>query len=299
MLVGALLFGAALTGSEDASAYVHVVQPGETLASIAEGAYGQIQFERVLVAANHLDSRGGSPIVPGMRLEIPAPGHRRVVEGDTWASLATELLGGPHRADVLSAANDSSPWLKPPVGAEIVVPYNLSVITTGTESIVTIAYRFLGDMNKAWVLDHYNGLKGRKLGRGDVLLVPLTDLPLTDAGKRAAARALGAQRAEGAGDTRAAQQRVESELPALIADVKSARYIDAVTRANRFFAMGDLTKQQVATIHRQLLVAYVALDATGLATASCTKWREADPRAQLDPVELSPKIMDACQRDTR
>src|SRR5690349_20969756 len=97
----------------DAQAFDYVVAPGDTLASIAERYYGRIQQERLLVAANFLDARRGTPIVPGMRLEVPALGHHKIVHGETWETLATELLGSPSRADVLSGANGSSPWLAP------------------------------------------------------------------------------------------------------------------------------------------------------------------------------------------
>ena len=61
---------------------------------IAETTYGRVEMERVLVAANGLDAGGGIPIVPGMRIEIPALGHRRVGAGETWSGLALELLRG-------------------------------------------------------------------------------------------------------------------------------------------------------------------------------------------------------------
>ncbi|HEY8945680.1 MAG TPA: LysM domain-containing protein, partial [Polyangiaceae bacterium] len=71
----------------EARAFVHIVQTGDTLASIAERYYGKIQFERILVAANLLDLEGGSSIARGMRLEVPALAHRRVQRGDTWDDL--------------------------------------------------------------------------------------------------------------------------------------------------------------------------------------------------------------------
>ena len=43
-------------------------------------------------------------------------------------------------------------------------------------------------------------------------------------------------------------------------------------------------------------LAYTALDAPGLAAASCGIWRDNDPKARLDPVVLSPKIMAACAK---
>jgi hypothetical protein len=285
-----------LGSAAEARAFTHIVRPGETLAAIAETYYGRIHYERILVAANTLDVGGGIPISAGMRLEIPAVGHRRVVEGDTWAALATELLGAPHRADVLAGANGTYPWLPLGIGAEIVIPYNLRIVTSGGDTIVTLAYRYLGDKKKAWTLAHYNGLGNRQLRRGDVLLIPLVDLPLTDAGKRAAERAAEARRSEGQGGAREAQQNVQRELIALIADVRGGRYVDALRRGHAFLDSGPLTQAQLATIHRQLLEAYVALGATGLAAQACKDWRTNDPSALLDPKLLSPKLLAACQR---
>lgn len=292
-LTALLLSGSA---ASDAQAFTYVVQKGDTLASIAEQFYGRIQHEKILVSANALDAHGGTPIVPGMRLEVPAVSHRRVKKGDTWAALATELLGAPHRADVFAIANGTSPWLPPAEGSEIVVPYNLPVVIGGGDTIVTIAFKFMGDMNKAWVLDHYNGLKGKNLTRGDVVLVPLTDLPLSEQGRAAAQSSAGALCSQAAGETRQAQRKVAGELPALIADVKNGRYVDAVTRGSRFLASGALSRPQLATVHRQLLEAYAALDAPGLATAACSQWRANDPGAALDPVLMSPKLIAACER---
>jgi len=121
-----LLTCVALSGQ--ARAFTHVVGEKDTLASIAERYYGRIQYEKLLVAANELDARGGSPIVRGMRLEVPALGHYVIKHGDTWESLAAEWLGSPKRSDVLSMANDSSPWLTPSEGSQIVIPFNLRVL---------------------------------------------------------------------------------------------------------------------------------------------------------------------------
>jgi LysM repeat protein len=285
--------------TSNALAFSYVVQPGDTLASIAERFYGQIQNEKLLVAANALDAEGGSPIVPGMRLEVPALSYHRIRKNETWAGLAQDLLGAERRSIVLSAINDSSPWLTPEEGSQIVVPYNLRVIVKTGEATPALAYRYLGDMNKAWELDHYNNLDGRPLQRGDVVLIPITDLALTKEGRETATDAARVRCSEGAGETRETQLRVRTELPALISDVKSGRYAEAVRRGNRFLASGELSKQTLATVHRQLLEAYVALEAGGLATATCAQWLENDPHARLDPVLLSPKLVAACERGAK
>ncbi len=292
----ALALCAALGFVGEARAFTHIVAEKDTLASVAERYYGRIQFEKLLVAANDLDARGGSPIVRGMRLEVPALGHRLVGSRETWETLAKELLGSPKRADVLAIANGSSPWLTPEEGAEIVVPFNLRVLPSAGDTLVTIAYRFYGDMNRAWVLDHYNALNGRKLQPGDVVLVPLTELPLTEAGKQAARASAGATCAQALGETRLAQRKVAQELPALLSDVRSGRYVDAVARGTRFLASAALSEPQVGLVHRQLLEAYVALDAPGLAKSSCAEWLKRAPEASLSPLELSPKLLRACER---
>jgi LysM repeat protein len=289
----AVLFGCV---ARNATAFIHVVQKNETLAQIAERTYGRIQYEKVLVAANALDAQGGSPIVVGERLEIPALDHYRVGSGDTWQGLAKQLLGDPERGTVLAQANDSQPSIPPADGAEIIVPYNLRYIATQVDTIVTIAQKFTGEKEKAWALDQYNHLKGQPVRRGDVILIPLTSLPLTDAGKAEAAAADTTLRSQAAGSAREAQRKVESEMPVLLGDIRGGRYVEAITRGGKLLALGELTKPQLALIHRQLTEAYAALDAHGLAAAACAAWRDNDPKARLDPVVLSPKIVAACSR---
>lgn len=300
-LASLCLIALAVVGALESEAlgFTHIVQKGDTLAAIAERYYGQIQHEKLLVAANGLEAMGGTPIVPGMRLEVPAVSHRRVKKGDTWAVLAVELLGAAHRADVLSMANGSSPWLTPVEGAEIVVPYNLPVVVSSGDTIISIAQKYLGDPNKAWVLDHYNGFKGRRLHPSDVVLVPLTELALSDNGKRAVLDSTPLLCTQAGGETRQLQRRVQIELPALIADVRGGRYVDAISRGNRFLSSpGQLSTEQTAIVQRQLLEAYAALDAPGLASAACAEWRKLDTSAKLDPVSMSPKLLEACARSS-
>jgi hypothetical protein len=286
----------ALFWPSTARAFIHVVQKTETLAQIAERTYGHIQFEKILVAANALDAQGGSPIVAGQRLEVPALDHHRIAAGETWPELAKQLLGDADRAAVLSDANDATAWIAPAEGAEIVVPYNLRYIASSTDNIVTIAQKFTGEKNKAYMLDRYNHLQGQPVHRADVILIPLTNLPLTDAGKIEALAADASARSQAAGAARDAQRKVDAEMPALLGEVRGGRYVDAVTRGVRMLALGDLAKPELAFIHRQLTEAYAALDAPGLAAASCLAWQKSDPKARLDAVALSPKVLASCAK---
>lgn len=293
------LLGLLTIASSTAHAFPHVVQPGETLAQISERVYGHIEMEKVLVAANGLDAGNGFSISPGMRLEIPAQAHYRVSSGDTWQSLAQALLGDPERADVLSISNDSSPWMPLVEGTELRIPYNLRVIVGPTDSLVSIAQRFMGSKEKAWTLDRYNHLKSEPPKRGQIILVPVVNLKLSERGREEAIAATAFERSEAAGASREVQRRVDSEMPGLLNDVRSGRYVDAVAKGSKMLSSGELSKAQQSLIHRQMLEAYVALDAYGLAATSCRAWRESDPSVDLDGVYLSPKIIDACEIGAR
>src|SRR5688500_6260615 len=85
--------------------FVHVVRPGETLASIAQTYYGDPRRESVLVAENGLTAQGGAAIVVGLRLVVPWVEYHRVVEGETWIQLAQRFYGDGRRAFILIEAN--------------------------------------------------------------------------------------------------------------------------------------------------------------------------------------------------
>lgn len=291
----ALVVTCASTACSDAAAFTHVVSRGETLAQIAITFYGTPRFETALVGANALDAHGGSAIVAGQPLEIPAPSHHRVEQNETWAELARVHLGDARRAETLARANGGVSWIQPAAAQEIEVPAVVAIIAAEGETMPQLAQRYLGDLNKAWVLDGYNGRKGeQRLMRGDVILVPLLDVALTEEGKKAARVAAERIRSEGSSRGYEAQRKAETDIPPLLADVRAGRYVDAVSKGNRLLGFGDLTKPQLATIQRALVDAYVALDAHGLASGACAAWRANAVDQHLDPRTVSPKIRVAC-----
>ena len=154
------------------------------------------------------------------------------------------------------------------------VPPCVSVIAGDNDSDMTIAGRYLGDVNKAWIVDAYNFRKTGPFRRGEVVLVALPDLTLTVRGKAEARDALDRERTEGQGKARR-QRHADSELPALLADVRRAVRRRRGAREPRR-SRRELTRPQLATIHRALLDAYVALDALGLAAGACAAWRAND-----------------------
>lgn len=285
----------ALAPHSEASAFSYVVAPGETLAQVSTTFYGTSKNETVLVGANALDARGGSAIVPGEPLEIPAPSYHRVAKEVAWAELARVYLGDARRADTLARANGMVAWTPPAIGQEIVVPAVIAVLATEADSMPQLAKRYLGDVNRAWELNAYNGRRGEQnVVRGDVILIPLVELALTEEGKKAAREAADRIATEGGGIAYQAQRRAEPDIPPMLADLRAGRYVDAVAKGNRLLGYGELTKPQLAAIHRALVEAYVALDAPGLAAGSCAAWRTNVEEPSLEPRLVSPKIRAAC-----
>jgi hypothetical protein len=282
--------------SINGSAYVHIIKHGQTLADVAEFAYGDPKKESVLVGANALDLRGGSQVGPGMRIHVPAPTFTRAVKGDTWGALAQVWLGNSDRSFILSRANNMVPWVPPEEGREILVPALLSHIAGEGEDIVSIAKKYLGkEPHHAWELNAFNGRDGTDVKPGEIVLVPLSDLMLTPLGKEEAKRSGLTIGAEGGGVSYQAQRRTENELPTLLADIRNGRYVDAITRGNTLLGLGDLSKNELTQIYKALTTAYVALDAIGAAAGACKAWI-AQGGADLDPKWTSPKVRAVCTK---
>jgi hypothetical protein len=289
-----LLLGVTL--SSRSRAFSHVVRPGETLADIAARAYGDARKESMLAGANALDVGGGSAIVAGMRLEVPAPLHHKVALGESWASLALVWLGGEARSDLLARTNGAVAWVQPEIGFEIEIPAVVAHIASEGDSSTSLAARYWGDGNRGWELNMYNGRREVPMHRGEIILVPLPNLRLTDAGLAEARTALTVAWSETATAGLTAQRRADAELPVLLTDVREGRYVGAVARGNRLLGSVDLTRSKLVILYRALLEAYVALDTPAEASAACAALRANDPAYLLDSTMTSPKIRAVCPK---
>jgi hypothetical protein len=279
----------------EARAFTHVVRKGETLAAIAKDMYGRADFEFVLVGANALDAKGGTSVTAGTRLEVPALGHYRTAVGDTWPALSDRFLGAPDRSPILAHANGTKPWLPPDAGTEIVIPYMLRHTASEGETVFEVAERYLGDKMAAWQLVVFNDLPGNELHRGQPVLVPLVDLPLTPRAKAEAEQARAMERDEAGGEARARQKAIEARLPELFTQVRDGRWIEAVGLGEQLLGMGDATRPQLARIGKLLAVAYAALEARGAAAQACRTYLENVTVVHLEPATTSPKVREACE----
>ncbi len=288
---GALLLavGALPAGARAEPALVHTVRAGETLASIAELYYGDPRRESVLVAENGLTTEGGSAIVVGLRLVIPTVSYHRAVEGETWSELATRFYGDPHRAFALMNANGARSGEHPDPGAELLIPYPLRYVVGQNDSLRKIAKTYYDSPAGMNTIRNFNPALHAHMVRGEIALVPLNDLVLSEQGKKLAEAQLGTPQL--GGDVRKRQREIEAQLPQLRNAVKHGLYTEAVALANRLIGAGDLTGSQIVTVHRELASALVALGSDDLAREAFLVVLAQQPDTELDGIRTSPKVL--------
>lgn len=288
LLALACALGFARSAVAQDSTYVHIVRPGETLASIAQTYYGNPKRENVLVAENGLTDQGGSAIVDGMRLVLPTVHYYRVKAGDTWRALAERYYGDAARAAVLIKANDAKPGNAPDEGAELLIPYPVRHVLKQAETLLSVAEQYYPNREDQRLFRSFNLGKGR-LTRGHIVLVPLFDLVLSDEGKARLEAATGA-RVE-MGETRSAQAQIDHRLPLLRAAVQDGRFVEAVILGNQLLGSGQLTGYQEISIQRELATAYLALSREDLAVQAFAHALEKQPDLELDSVRTSPRVL--------
>ena len=184
-------------------------------------------------------------------------------------------------------------------GAELVVPYPLRHVAGQNDTLRRVAQIYYGSdtLPNVRTLRRFNNLRSIRLSRGQVVLVPMNDLVLSEEGRRIIAEQTGEEVRGGA--VRELQQRIEERLPELRDHVRRGRFAEAIALANRLLGAGELTGNQVVSIQRELGTAYVALDWKDMAIAAFRAALERQPDLELDLARTSPTVLAAFREAKR
>jgi LysM repeat protein len=145
------------------------VKPKDSLDLIAAEYYGDRQAAVFIIAENKLKK---DKLAPYTKLRIPVTRDIVTQKGDTFETLADQYLGDKSRAGALADYNELQPTDTPAVGTPLTIPFQVTHVAEGTESLASIAQTYLGDPKQAEVLRKYNNLDKTSIEKGESVLVP-------------------------------------------------------------------------------------------------------------------------------
>jgi LysM repeat protein len=149
-------------------------QPGETLADVAERAYGREELAAWIAAENQLppNTRPASAT-----LRLPSASAHEVVAGETWGSLAALALGREDLAAELAALNGSLESAEPGVGEIVALPALVRVRLAAGDSLARVSRRFYGNPDQALLIARLNEIRDpSRVVPGQEVLVPVAHL---------------------------------------------------------------------------------------------------------------------------
>ncbi|MEK7706256.1 MAG: LysM domain-containing protein [Myxococcota bacterium] len=298
----------------------HRVGAGETLADIAKHYYGAA-WKAVYIQARN-DISDARQVAPGTRLYVPGCWVYTVRRGDSAAVIAKRYLGDANRYVAVMQANGIKDASGLEVGSELLMPFHLRHIVESGDTLATISRRYYRSTRLANMIRDYNGAP--QLTPGERLTVPIFDRATIDVQSRrytppaspaapVAASPLANRPAptapskpqpsapEEPEDTSAAPSApVANDDTAASVSAELRDAIGAYRRGEFVVGCGALEtlleEGKVGTAERALLVSHlgfcaVAFGDTRAARDYFRSWVEIDPRATLNPITTSPKIL--------
>ena len=176
LLAGSLRIANAQDPSSDIR--IHKVTKGDTLPLLSAEYYGDRKLEIYIMVANKLDHP--RPLKPGERLKIPVTRQILTSAGDTFQSIAADLLGNALRGPFLAEFNGRDASERLASGTELLIPFAITHTAQATESIESIGTAYFGNNKYTTLIRRYNFLEPDKtsIEKGEKLLVPIFNVKL-------------------------------------------------------------------------------------------------------------------------
>jgi LysM repeat protein len=263
------------------------VKPKDSLDLIAAEYYGDRQFGILIIAENKLKN---AKLPPFARLRIPVTRDIVTQEGDTFETLSEQYMGDKKRAPMLADFNGLDVVETPAIGTPLTIPIQVTHVAEGTESLASIAQRFLDDSKLGDLIRRYNFLDKMTIEKGESVVIPVLTLrvrPGKSIGLDADAKAREAEHIK-------AMAAVEEVLPAAHASWLLANFKDVKTALLPFADKTQLLDMKVAVDLNLLLgKAHVAFGENDAAIAAFKRVLARKNWHRLSSFAESPKVIAA------
>ena len=273
----------------------HVVREGETVTGLARHYYGSSWKATYILGRNRIES--GEKLAAGMRVVIPTSWTYTVRRGDTLAKIAKKYLGPMERYRVLGRENGMKDGQDLVVGQELLMPFHITYTVRKGDTYGDLAKRFYRTTRKAGTLQEYNAGKNT-LEAGSKLTIPIFDRATLEARTRPPPPP------PSSGDSASAHsdepELVEPEPAPAFDPARLKEALHAYTEGEFLSAEetlealldGDPPPDARPTLLRTLAFCAVARGDRSAAEDYFRAWLALEPKAALDPVQTSPKILE-------
>jgi len=262
---------------------IHTIRKGDSLATVANVYYGDPEKAVFLMAFNNITDPLN--LKPGQRIELPEIRFHRVEAGDTLAFIAKKYLNNAIKYRGLARINRIKDPRSLSRDMTIIIPVEIGHTVKRGESLSSIARKYYGEADDFTLIAVYNDIRDpASLEPGARLTVPIFDLRIIKEKKRAKAPVEPPKPSSPGKGPILLDQGVQ--------DYFNGEYLSAVIKLENAVALGLGEKEMTSKALRFLAYAYIALHEHERAKESFRQALSIDPTLDLDPVYVSPKIIE-------
>ncbi|MFC1610953.1 LysM peptidoglycan-binding domain-containing protein [Myxococcota bacterium] len=267
----------------------HRVGTDETLEAVAKNYYGASWKAVYILSRDEIDPKED---ITGKRVTIPASWSYRVRRGDSLAAIAKKYLGESDRHKAIMEFNNITKASDLAVGHALLMPFHLFHNVRPGETLSQISRRYYRTTRRAGMLKDYNQVDMLKIG--DRLIIPIFDSATIDAKSRRynpARQAKVKNKKPPPTKSPSSREEARERLKAAASGFHTGTFDQACNELEELLEANALDGVDEIQLIKYLGFCAVAFDDHRAARDYFTQWIQREPRASLDPVRTSPKIL--------